>query len=282
MELIMKKLHLVFGCLTMPRSQLYFDRVHSFAPILHQRRYYSWGQELAKTGSRKSLQYAMWSLAASVSAQFQDVGDSLYWDTRRILDTLEMEDTNVELIDIEQVQAYILLAIYEFMRSDYRRGWMSAGRAFRLIQLMRLHEIDVPSCIPLQVDWVEIEEKRRTFWMAYSLDRFVSIQNGWPLTLSEQVVRWSDCTYVTSLRLGHADHDASSGTRSRISKQPTHCDGISIGSYYRQRSKLHVALHRMHHFSDNQWTSTVAPTSVVGREHLRQCLGGFLEPASVD
>ena len=130
----------------------------------------------------------MWSLAASVSAQFQDVRDYLYRDTRRTLDNLELKDTNVESIDIEQVQAYILLAIYEFMRSDYRRGWMSAGRAFRLIQLMRLHEIDVPSCMPMQADWIETEEKRRTFWMAYSLDRFVSIQNGWPLTLSEQVV----------------------------------------------------------------------------------------------
>ena len=130
----------------------------------------------------------MRTLAASVSAQFQSVGDYLYRDTRRTLEVQELKDTNIESTDIEQVQAWILLAIYEFMRRDYRRGWMSAGRAFRLIQLMRLHEIDVPTCIPMQIDWIEAEEKRRTFWMAYSLDRFVSIRNGWPLTLSEQVV----------------------------------------------------------------------------------------------
>lgn len=169
-------------------DQLYFDRVHVFTPILHQRRYYSWNRQPTKTETRRSLQYAMWTLAASVSAQFQNIGDSLYQDTRRTLEVVESKDTNIESIDIEQVQAWILLTIYEFTRMNYRRGWMSAGHAFRLIQLMRLHEIDVLNNILFQIDWIETEEKRRTFWMAYSLDRFISIRNGWPLTLSEQVV----------------------------------------------------------------------------------------------
>ncbi|KAA6409142.1 MAG: transcriptional regulatory [Lasallia pustulata] len=169
-------------------DQLYFDRVHSFAPFLHQRRYYSWNRQPAKTEFRTCLQFAMWTLAASVSAQFQNIGDPLYRDTRQKLEALELKDTSIESIDIEQVQAWILLAIYEFMRTDYRRGWMSAGRAFRLIQLMRLHEIDAPNCIPMQIDWIEIEERRRTFWMAYSLDRFISIRNEWPLTLSDSVI----------------------------------------------------------------------------------------------
>lgn len=100
----------------------------------------------------------------------------------------------MESIDIEQVQAWILLTIYEFMRTNYRRGWMSAGRAFRLVQLMRLYEVDVPNTpitqgnATTQQDWIQTEEKRRTFWMAYILDRFVSIRNEWPLTLDEQAV----------------------------------------------------------------------------------------------
>ena len=105
-----------------------------------------------------------------------------------MLEILELKTIDIESIDIKQVQVSILLAIYEFMRSHYRRGWMSAGRAFRLIQLMRLHEIDAPDHISMQTNWIETEEKRRTFWMAYSLDRFISIRNGWPLTLCEQVV----------------------------------------------------------------------------------------------
>ncbi|KAI4286649.1 MAG: hypothetical protein L6R35_004094, partial [Caloplaca aegaea] len=169
-------------------SQLYFDRMHAFAPILHQLRYFSWDRQSTKTESQRCLQNAMWALAASVSAQFQTIGQSLYQDTRQALELLESRHSDIKSIRIEQVQACLLLAIYEFMRSDYCRGWMSAGRAFRLIQLMRLQEIDVPGCNRTQTDWVEMEEKRRTFWVAYALDRFVCIR-GSDMHLAKVMVR---------------------------------------------------------------------------------------------
>lgn len=148
----------------------------------------------------------MWTIAASLSAQFQHVRDSLYRDTREMLEALDSKDNKMEYVEIEQAQAWILLAIYEFMRTNYRRGWMSAGRAFRLVQLMRLYEIDGPNSLTrqhdaiAQADWIETEEKRRTFWMAYTLDRLVSIRNEWPLTLHEQVVR----LFITYYLGGHA------------------------------------------------------------------------------
>jgi hypothetical protein len=37
-------------------------------------------------------------------------------------------------------------------------------------------------------DDIGTEEKRRAFWVAYCLDRFISVQNGLPLTLNEEVV----------------------------------------------------------------------------------------------
>ena len=136
----------------------------------------------------------MWALATSLSAQFQHIRDILYRDSRRMLEALELEDDRMESVDIKQAQAWILLTFYEFMRTNHRRGWNSAGRALRLVQLMRLYEIDnSDNVVPqqdgmAQMDWIETEERRRTFWMAYSLDRFVSLRNGWPLTIHEQVV----------------------------------------------------------------------------------------------
>jgi len=192
--------------------------MHAFAPILHQRRYYSWDRQSTKTESQRCLQNAMWALAASVSAQFQTIGQSLYQDTRQALELLESRYSDIESIRIEQVQACILLAIYEFMRSDYCRGWMSAGRAFRLIQLMRLQEIDVPGCDHTPTDWVEMEEKRRTFWVAYALDRFVSIRYGWLLTLTDQVVSlcsWSDMHLA---KVSNTGHSSSTSARNSIPK----------------------------------------------------------------
>lgn len=131
----------------------------------------------------------MWALATSASAQPQVVGDMLYHSAVQSLEELEAKGNARQMIDLMQVQAWLLLAFYEFMRVDFRRGWMSAGCAFRLIQLMRLHELDLFNAtltIPT-MDWIETEQRRRTFWLAYSLDRFVSLSSGSPLTLSEQV-----------------------------------------------------------------------------------------------
>ena len=111
-----------------------------------------------------------------------------------MLDSLEAQDSNIGCTDIEQVQARILVLIYEFMRTNHQRGWISAGRCFRLVQLMRLYEIDSPENVAAQEtngqpeDWIKTEVKRRTFWVAYSLDRFISMRHEWPLTLNEQDV----------------------------------------------------------------------------------------------
>lgn len=154
-------------------------------PILHPGRYFASRKQQIKTDGQWCLQYAMWTLAASVSAHYQNVGDSLYQHTRRSLETMDSKNTKLESMDLEQVQAWLLLAIHEFMCIDFRRGWMSAGRAFRLIQLCWRHGTDGPD--QAQGDWIESEQKRRTFWMAYCLDRFVSMRIGSPLTFSETV-----------------------------------------------------------------------------------------------
>jgi hypothetical protein len=161
-------------------------------PILHQRRYFSWRDQSAKTEAQNCLQYAMWTLAASVSAHYQNIGDSLYQYTRRGLDALDKKTTCFASPEIEQVQAWLLLALHEFMCVDFRRGWISAGRAFRLIQFNWLHETNTPELSLSQSDWVDTEQKRRTFWMAYCLDRFVSMRTGSPLTFSEHV----NCLFI--------------------------------------------------------------------------------------
>lgn len=70
---------------------------------------------------------------------------------------------------------------------------MSAGHVFRLVQLSRLHEVDSPKNKigqpnPMAYeDCIETGEKRRILWVAYCLDHFISVRNGWPLTLNEVV-----------------------------------------------------------------------------------------------
>ncbi|KGO65699.1 Transcription factor, fungi [Penicillium italicum] len=184
-------------------DQLYFDRAYAFAPILQTHSYRSWSKQPNKSNQKTCLQYAMWTLASSLSSQFQVDGRKLYAKTRQLLYTLESEEP-CHQISLEQAQAWTLLAIYELTCQDFHRGMMSAGRAFRLIQMMRLYELDLPQTPTMQMrqyqgkltlqesvqdNWIEIETKRRTFWLAYTLDRFTSMVDGLHMFFDERLIR---------------------------------------------------------------------------------------------
>ena len=135
----------------------------------------------------------MWTLAALVSAQFQHLQKSLYRETKQMLEAWSLGGNGKTPIEAEQAQAWVLVATYESMRTYHQHAWMSAGRAFRLVQLMRLHEIDSPTNLAATgPDFVKTEEKRRVFWMAYFLDHLFSMRNNWPITLNEHVVSHSN------------------------------------------------------------------------------------------
>lgn len=136
----------------------------------------------------------MWLLASSTSPQLLSLADTLYSITRQKLDASSIDDLAWEVGSVEYTQAQVLLLLYEVTHVDHRCAYMTAGRCFRLLQLLRWYEIDRPDNAAERLvstdseNAIMVEEKRRTFWMAYSLDRFMSIQREWPLTLNEQVV----------------------------------------------------------------------------------------------
>jgi hypothetical protein len=142
----------------------------------------------------------MWTLASSLSSQFHVQGCKLYAKTRQLLQELEGGEP-CHQISLEQTQAWAFLSIYELTCQDFHRGMMSAGRALRLVQMMRLYELDMPrtphtmqldqyqwQLTPDQEDWVGIESKRRTFWFAYLIDRFTSLVDGLHMFFDEQLV----------------------------------------------------------------------------------------------
>ncbi|KAJ5541001.1 hypothetical protein N7494_006077 [Penicillium frequentans] len=184
----------ITGAIQSELDQLYFDRVHASIPILHQRKYLSWATSPIKTASCKSLQLVMWTMATLMSVQFRDLTEPLYHEAKQTLKTLDTGD--VDGHETELVQAWVLIAMCESMRTQHRQAWMSAGQAFRILQGKRFHELDSPkkNTQSTEDDPIQIEEKRRVFWMAYFLDHLLSIRNDWPITLNEHVI----CTRLPS------------------------------------------------------------------------------------
>ncbi|KAK2042691.1 hypothetical protein LZ31DRAFT_632529 [Colletotrichum somersetense] len=173
-------------------DQVYFDHVHPIMPIVNERHYFSWaGQDRLEPG-RGCLRSAMHTLAAAASSSFSSLSEALYAQTRQMLDDLDALDTAV--VQLEHVQAGLFVAHHEYLRVCERRGMLTAGRAFRLVQMSRLHDMDVASCFSLasmpapDMTFSEAEERRRTVWLAFALDRFLSARNEWPLTLHEDMI----------------------------------------------------------------------------------------------
>ncbi|ROW12029.1 hypothetical protein VPNG_05282 [Cytospora leucostoma] len=190
-------------------DQLYFDRVHPVAPIVHTQRYLAWAGEGNPPMVRACLRMAMRTAASAVSAQFRHLSNAIYSETRRMLETLDASEhdndqglpwmTTVEVskeIHLEQIQAWLLLVHYEILCMSGHLASLTAARALRLVRLLRLYDVDasdVPAPSPATIGsgkgFAETEEKRRTFWLAFSFDRLFSTMCEWSMTLHEEIIR---------------------------------------------------------------------------------------------
>lgn len=119
--------------------------------------------------------------------------NALYRASRKTLEDVELNDHSAESIPLARPQAWILIAIYELLQMHFHRWWMSTARAVRLSQIMGLHLVDgtrpLKRILPVAKDWTEVEEQRRTFWVAFVLDRYAAFGYGAPMIIDEKDVR---------------------------------------------------------------------------------------------
>ncbi|KAJ6044462.1 hypothetical protein N7499_006962 [Penicillium canescens] len=214
---------------------LYFERVHPIVPMIHKRRYLSWANEKTVSPARACLRSAMRTIAAAMSAQFCAFSDKLYACTRSMLEMQDVQGENGlpwmtttrasrRRIEREMIQAWLLLAHCEFLRKPEQDALLASTRAFRLLQLSRLFDIDIhddetspnensgscPSVSPSTTQnppdeaWIETEEKRRTLWTAFVLDCLSSMLSDRPSMLHEDMI---------NTRLPMPERDFQSGQR---------------------------------------------------------------------
>ncbi|KAI1369832.1 hypothetical protein F5Y08DRAFT_3021 [Xylaria arbuscula] len=173
--------------------QLYLDRVQPMLPILSATTISHLRKDLSSLDQYgRCLRYAVLTIATAFSSQFEDVRDGLYTTTRDMLNKLDLAEDHLDTNRLEPTQAWIFIVFYEFIKTNYRRGWVSAGRLFRHVQMMGLYGVDrgaKPSSDDLDAENPILdEEKRRAFWTAYYLDRIISVSENTPLTLAEEVI----------------------------------------------------------------------------------------------
>ncbi len=176
-----------------PRTSVYFDKIHPSIPMIHKYRYQA-SMDLCH-GRRPPicLRYIMWCHSATVTDRYMDYQDIFYRRARKYVEADEMTGRGEGLVSLAHAQCWLLIGTYEFKMMYFPRAWMSAGRAARLVLMMGLNQVegvsaDAKQSLPLPEDWTECEERRRTFWMAYCVDRYASMSTGWPLSINEKDV----------------------------------------------------------------------------------------------
>ncbi|GAB1736882.1 hypothetical protein NU219Hw_g8908t1 [Hortaea werneckii] len=172
-------------------NQAYFDKIHATLPMLHRPRYYAALDLAPHMRPPVCLRYAMWASAAAVTDKYQDLQQHFYQRARKYIQQDEMKGHGESMISVAHCQTWVILATYEFKLMYFPRAWMSAGRACRMGLMMGLHRIDgvgldVKQCLPPPKDFIEREERRRTFWGCFCVDRYSSIGTGWPMVVDEK------------------------------------------------------------------------------------------------
>ena len=122
---------------------------------------------------------------AILSMQKQDPSSIPTWLADRYHRTAvrALQDTGLPS-SIQGVQALLLLAQYSYHHPTLWSVWNTVGAALRLAVELRLHEDPAPDTM----DALALDTRRRTFWVAYSMDRNLSTSLALPTCLSDGAI----------------------------------------------------------------------------------------------
>lgn len=106
----------------------------------------------------------------------QSQADQLFAEASR----LSAEETGFPTL--ESAQSRLVQVLYLLMSSRFNQAWYTFGHALQIISALGLHRRDNPKRSSSQGDYDYITEqcKRRTFWVAYTLDKYLAIVFGRP------------------------------------------------------------------------------------------------------
>ncbi|KAL4943344.1 hypothetical protein BDV06DRAFT_190028 [Aspergillus oleicola] len=172
-------------------NQIYFEKTHAFIPIIHRPRYMATMDFAPSSRPPACLQYIVWAHAAAVSEKYSNLHALFYQRARKYVELDTMKGLGESILTLAHCQTWLLIGCYEYKMMFFPRAWLSTGSASRLAVMLGLHRLDgkgleVKQCLPPPRDWTEEEERRRVFWMAFSVDRYASIGTGWPTCIDER------------------------------------------------------------------------------------------------
>ncbi|KAF6839757.1 binuclear zinc transcription factor [Colletotrichum plurivorum] len=174
-------------------NKSFFERQHHFLPIIHPGRYLQSFYSAPHKRPPMCLQYAVWAMASNGHEKYSQYHEIFYKRARQYADADEMRGYGEHFLTVQHAQAWALIATDEARSLYFTRAAMSSAKCVRLVEMMGLHRIDgdgkemAPTLAPATT-WIDVEERRRTFWGAYCIDCHASISTGWPTLIDPSEV----------------------------------------------------------------------------------------------
>ncbi|KAM5377536.1 hypothetical protein ACJZ2D_004905 [Fusarium nematophilum] len=194
-------------------TTIYFDNLYHPSPIIHRSRYVSSLHLTPGQQPPACLQQIIIATGASLSPQHASLGVPLYKQARASAEADEMkarpliiipiiclrlltilQDQREHPIWVAHAQSWLLIANFEARNAELSRACISLGRSIRIAQVLNLHQLDrsepsaslFPSLLPPPQDRIELEERRRTWWVVYVSDRLLFATSGLPALIDEE------------------------------------------------------------------------------------------------
>lgn len=184
----------------------YFDKIHWFVLVFHQREFRDQFQQLYASGWQKinehksRLGYVSVFLAVcAVSIQYTsfdqkqklaDTGIEQLVLQDEILDALRLRLLDiVSLGSLESIQTCILLGTFYLYHGQPELAWPICGCGLRIAQALNLHrQSSSGSSTPDLDNPIQRlqETRKRCWWAIYEIETFCSMLYGFPLSISDR------------------------------------------------------------------------------------------------
>ncbi|KAH8822085.1 hypothetical protein F5884DRAFT_659231 [Xylogone sp. PMI_703] len=150
----------------------YFESVHRWMAIISKKFFYI--QHLNPMsqlpGDVSLLILCMKLITWLPTASGEDSKSIHYYAAKRFYSELEA----MGIYSIQILQSGILIALYEFGHAIYPAAYLSIGACARYGSAFGFDSSNI-SCIPESGDWIQVEERKRSWWAIMILDRCVAL-----------------------------------------------------------------------------------------------------------
>ncbi|KAK6543056.1 Fungal specific transcription factor [Orbilia ellipsospora] len=179
-------------------ANAYFNQANPQIPILHGptflnklRAVYDWLAD--RPGLKETdlpdeyipMLYYMnmvWAIATGMNSNYQSMPEQFHAAAMKYIDTIFSAQNRLDTL-----KGVLLLALYSLMRPAIPGVWYVVGSALRICIDLGLHQ-ETPQVLRV-LDALTIDERRRLFWCAYSLDRQVCVYLGRPFGISDDALK---------------------------------------------------------------------------------------------